>query len=169
MTMNQVFSKNSILNRKRRKSGVFTLRLTSMIDMFTILIVFLLKNYSTENQLPIVANDLRLPSSTAQKAPKTASVVGLTPEWVLLDGKKMARVDDVLKSNNLLIKNLFLELKAKRLISERLASYDSRMKFRGEITIQGDKDLPFQLLKKVMYTCGQVGYNNMQLAVIKEE
>lgn len=167
--MNQVFSKNSILNRRRRKSGVFTLRLTSMIDMFTILLVFLLKNYTTENQVPIVTNDLRLPSSTAQKAPETASVVGLTRTWVLLDGKKMARVDDVLKSNDLLIKNLFLELKAKRLIAERLASYDSRMKFRGEITIQGDKELPFELLKKVMYTCGQVGYNNMQLAVIKKE
>jgi len=117
----------------------------------------------------MVANDLKLPSSTAQKAPEAASVVGLTQEWVLLDGKKMARVSDVLKSDNLLIKNLFLELRAKRLISERLASYDSKMKFRGEVTIQGDKDLPFQLLKKVMYTCGQVGYNNMQLAVIKKE
>jgi len=140
-----------------------------MIDMFTILLVFLLKNYTTENQVPMVANDLKLPSSTAQKAPEAASVVGLTQEWVLLDGKKMARVSDVLKSDNLLIKNLFLELRAKRLISERLASYDSKMKFRGEVTIQGDKDLPFQLLKKVMYTCGQVGYNNMQLAVIKKE
>ncbi len=167
--MNQIFSKNSILNRKRRKSGVFTLRLTSMIDMFTILLVFLLKNYTAENQMPVVANDLKLPSSTAQKAPETASVVGLTQEWVLLDGKRMVRVSAVLKSNDLLIKNLFLELKAKRLISERLATYDSKMKFRGEITIQGDKNLPFQLLKKVMYTCGQVGYNNMQLAVIKKE
>ncbi|NOY76811.1 MAG: biopolymer transporter ExbD [Calditrichaeota bacterium] len=167
--MNQAFSKKSILSRKRRKNGIFTLRLTSMIDMFTILLVFLLKNYTTENQVPVMANDLRLPSSTAQKIPETASVVGLTRQWVLLDGKKMARVSDVLKSDNLLIKNLFLELRAKRLISERLASYDSKMKFRGEITIQGDKDLPFQLLKKVMYTCGQVGYNNMQLAVIKKE
>ncbi len=167
--MNQVFSDSSILSRRRRKKGIFTLRLTSMIDMFTILLVFLLKNYSTENQVPMVANDLKLPASTAQKAPETASVVGLTREWVLLDGKKMARVNDVIKSNDLLIKNLYLELKAKRLISERLATYDSKMKFRGEITIQGDKDLPFELLKKVMYTCGQVGYNNMQLAVIKKE
>ncbi|HDL78199.1 MAG TPA: hypothetical protein ENH09_01345, partial [Bacteroidetes bacterium] len=67
------------------------------------------------------------------------------------------------------IKNLYLDLKAKRLISERLSTLDAKMKFRGEITIQGDKDIPFQLLKKVMYTCGQVGYNAMQLAVLKKE
>ncbi len=140
-----------------------------MIDMFTILLVFLLKNFSAESQMPIMTKDLRLPTSTAQKTPETASVIGLTREWVLLDGKKMARVQDVLNSKTLLIKNLYMELKAKRLIAERLSTLDEKMKFKGEITIQGDKELPFQLLKKVMYTCGQVGYNDMQLAVNRED
>ncbi len=163
-------SSTSMFKRKRRKrDAVFTLRLTSMIDMFTILLVFLLKNFSAESQMPVMTNDLRLPTSTAQKIPETASVIGLTREWVLLDGKKMARVSDVINSRTLLIKNLYMELKAKRLIAERLSTLDEKLKFRGEITIQGDKDLPFQLLKKVMYTCGQVGYNNMQLAVNQEE
>ncbi len=163
-------SSTSMFKRKRRKrDAVFTLRLTSMIDMFTILLVFLLKNFSAESQMPVMTNDLRLPTSTAQKIPETASVIGLTREWVLLDGKKMARVSDVINSKTLLIKNLYMELKAKRLIAERLSTLDEKLKFRGEITIQGDKDLPFQLLKKVMYTCGQVGYNNMQLAVNQEE
>ncbi len=163
-------SSTSMFKRKRRRrDAVFTLRLTSMIDMFTILLVFLLKNFSAESQMPVMTNDLRLPTSTAQKIPETASVIGLTREWVLLDGKKMARVSDVINSKTLLIKNLYMELKAKRLIAERLSTLDEKLKFRGEITIQGDKDLPFQLLKKVMYTCGQVGYNNMQLAVNQEE
>ena len=167
--MAHTFPAGSVFNRKRKRTVTFTLRLTSMIDMFTILLVFLLKNYATENQIPVVANDLRLPSSTALKAPETTSVIGLTREWILLDGAKMAKISDVLKSNNLLIKNLYLDLKAKRLISERLSTLDAKMKFRGEITFQGDKDIPFQLLKKVMYTCGQVGYNAMQLAVLKKE
>ncbi len=167
--MAQSFSTGVFHRRRRKRNAAFTLRLTSMIDMFTILLVFLLKNFSAESQMPVMTNDLRLPTSTAQKTPETASVVGLTREWVLLDGKKMARVSDVLNSKSLLIKNLYMELKAKRLIAERLSTLDEKMKFKGEITIQGDKDLPFQLLKKVMYTCGQVGYNDMQLAVNREE
>ncbi|HDK36010.1 MAG TPA: hypothetical protein ENG82_03790, partial [Bacteroidetes bacterium] len=74
--MAHTFPAGSVFNRKRKRTVTFTLRLTSMIDMFTILLVFLLKNYATENQIPVVANDLRLPSSTALKAPETTSVIG---------------------------------------------------------------------------------------------
>ena len=55
------------------------------------------------------------------------------------------------------------------IFSEELGKLDSKMGFRGKITIQGDRDIPFEVLKKIMFTCGQVGFNNMLLAVHQEE
>ena len=74
-------------------------------------------------------------------------------------------MESAIKSDKLLLKNLFEELRAKRLIAKRISGLDSRVAFHGEINIHADRDIPFEVLKKVMYTCGQVGYNNMSLAV----
>jgi len=152
----------------RIKRGTFILRLTSMIDVFTILLVFLLKSFSTEGEVMGIAPDLKLPVSSAEDPPRTTSIVVVTPEWLILDGKPIEKVQNVLKSNRLLITPLFQELKTRRVLAENIARMDEKMAFRGEITIQGDKVIPFEVLKKVMYTCGQVGYNNMLLAVTKE-
>jgi len=166
LNLNQKRNQYQIVPRLRRdRKATFTLRLTSMIDMFTILLVFLLKSYSTETQIMSVSPDLHLPISTAEKPPTTSSVIVVTPDWIILDGKPMLSVQKAIKSDKLLLKNLFEELRAKRLIAKRVSGLDARMAFQGKINIQADRDIPFVVLKKVMYTCGQVGYNNMALAV----
>lgn len=157
------------VRRPRRREATFTLRLTSMIDVFTILLVFLLKNFSAEGQILSVSPDLTLPVSTSSKTPKTASVVMITPDWILVDGRPLESVKKVLASKQLLIKNLYEDLRAKRILSESVANLDERMKFSGEITIQGDENIPFEVLKRVMFTCGQVGFNNIMLAVTQSE
>lgn len=156
--------------KKRKKDTQFSLKLTSMIDMFTILLVYMLTNYSAEGQIMSVATpDLRLPTSTAQKAPKTTSVIAITQEWILLDGKKIVNVEQALNSDNLLIPELLVELKKLRHVSERVGEMNVDMGFTGNVSIQGDRDLPYQIIKKIMLTCGQVGYNDMLLAVIKPD
>lgn len=156
--------------RKRNKRNVqVTLKLTSMIDMFTILLVFLLKSFSAEGQIVTVAPDLILPESTAQKPPQTTSVIAITNELILIDGKQVASVSEYLSSNTLLIPGLANELKNIRAISEKIGEISTDMGFTGKISIQGDKEIPYQLLKKVMYTCGQIGYNDILLTVTKLE
>jgi biopolymer transport protein ExbD len=146
--------------------GTFALRLTSMIDMFTILLVFLLKSYSAEGQIMTITKDLRLPESTASKPPSVTSVVAITNEWILLDGRPVEELKNIQDENTLLINNLYEELKRLRALTEGIGQLSETMGgFKGTIAIQGDKELPFNLLKKVMLTCGQVGYNNMLLAV----
>lgn len=150
----------------RPKRGTFALRLTSMIDMFTILLVFLLKSYSAEGQIMTITKDLRLPESTATKPPSVASVIAITREWILLDGRPIEAIKTIESSNTLLIEKLYNELRNLRTLTEGLGQLSESMTgFRGTIAIQGDKDIPFSLLKKIMLTCGQVGYNNMLLAV----
>lgn len=152
------------------KRGTFTLRLTSMIDMFTILLVFLLKSYSADGQIMTVAQDLRLPESTSQKKPAVMSVIALTTEWLLVDGRPIERLDVIMNDDKILIEPLQAELQRLRALSEGIGELSSQMQgFQGNIAIQGDKDITFDLLKRIMLTCGRVGYNNMNLAVLEKE
>ncbi len=160
------FHHHTGLTRKpRKRNATFVLRLTSMIDVFTILLVFLLKNFSAEGQILSVSENLTLPVSSSIKDPKTTSVIMITTKWILVDGRPLETLQNVLNSDKLLIKNLYEDLRAKRILAESVAGLDERMEFRGEIPIQGDENIPFEILKRVMYTCGQVGYNDMLLAV----
>jgi biopolymer transport protein ExbD len=96
-------------------------------------------------------------------------MVAITSDAILLDGIQVASVSEVMSSNQLLIPGLANELKKQRTISESVGELSFEMGFKGKISIQGDKEIPYQLLKKVMYTCGQIGYNDILLAVMKIE
>ncbi|MFQ5824270.1 MAG: ExbD/TolR family protein [bacterium] len=155
--------------RKRKSYSSITIRLTSMIDMFTILLVFLLKSFSAEGEIMTVAKDLNLPESTAKTPPKATPLLMITNEWIILDGNPVEKISNIIVEKNLVITKLLKQLQKIRSFSENLGQLDINMRFKGNITIQGDKEIPFQVLKKVMFTCGQVGFNNMLLAVNQEE
>jgi len=155
--------------RRNRSISSFTLRLTSMIDMFTILLVFLLKSFSVEGEIISVAKDLSLPESTAQMPPKASPILVVTREWIILDGNPVERVDKVLREKQTLIAPLRRQLADIRSFRANLGELDARMGFEGNITIQGDREIPFVLLKKIMFTCGKEGFNNMLLAVNQVE
>jgi biopolymer transport protein ExbD len=153
---------------KRRRADV-SLRLTSMIDMFTILLVFLLKNFSAEGQIISVSPDLKLPVSTAQKPPEVASVIAITQNLVLLDGKPVVEARNLMIGEQLIIPELYSELKKIRRLNEKVGEISSSIAFTGKISIQADRELPYIVIKKVMFTCGQVGFNDMLLAVNKPD
>jgi len=157
------------LNGKRKRSTQVALKLTSMIDMFTILLVFLLKSYSAEGQIMSVSPDLRLPESTAQKAPQTTSIIAITNDLIMLDGKQVASVSQVIRSNTLEIPELKSALAQLRQLSEKIGEIHTDMGFTGKISIQGDRELPYLVIKKIMFTCGKIGYNDMLLAVTKPD
>ena len=141
-----------------------------MIDMFTILLVFLLKSYSADGQIMTVAPDLRLPESTSKTKPPLVSVVAITREWILVDGRPIQKLEEIADNETLIIPSLQNELARLRNISEGIGRLSQQMQgFSGTIAIQGDQDLTFDLLKRIMLTCGQVGYNDMNLAVIEKE
>ncbi len=155
--------------RRSKSISAFTLRLTAMIDMFTILLVFLLKSFSVEGEIMSVAKDLRLPESTAQTPPKAAPILIVTNEWIILDGTPVEKVETVLTQRDNIINSLKARLQQIRAFSESLAQLNANMRFKGNIAIQGDKEIPFGLLKKIMFTCGQVGFNDMLLVVNQAE
>jgi len=152
--------------RRSKRTTQISLKLTSMIDMFTILLVFLLKSYSAEGEIMSVSPDLKLPESSAQKSPQTASIISVTSDLIMLDGHEVAKVSNIMRSNQNLIPRLLSELKTKKELSEKVKALSSSdINFNGKISIQGDRELPYIVIKKIMFTCGKIGYNDIMLAV----
>jgi len=157
-------------HRKRHKtdSGEVRLQLTSMMDMFTILLVFLLKTYSTHGQLINPSQDLTLPSSVVQHPPELGLDVVVSTDWILVNGKPVERTSTLASLDGYIIPNLQDELLRYAKESEKMEDLYG-VKFSGKVTIQGDKHLPYRFLIKVMATCGQSNYPNMRLIVYTNE
>ena len=148
--------------------GKIRLNLTSMMDMFTIILVFLLKNFSTEGMLIQPSEYLTLPTSTVEKSPEVALDLVISKEWVMVNHEPVEKVSDIVASEKLVIKNL----QEKLLVYAREAKRMEELygtKFSGKVTIQGDREIPYKLLVKVMATCGKADYPNMRLVVYKKE
>jgi biopolymer transport protein TolR len=153
--------------RHRTSAGEARLQLTSMMDMFTIILVFLLKTYSTHGQLINPSKDLTLPTSTIQRIPELGLDVTVSSDWILVNGKPIERIENVAVQEGYIIPNLQEELLRYSREAERMEEIYGA-KFSGKATIQGDKRLPYQLLIKVMATCGQSNFPNMRLVVYRE-
>jgi biopolymer transport protein ExbD len=155
---------------KKHSSGPskVALNLTSMMDMFTILLVFLLRAYSLEGQLVHPSYYLTLPKSTANQPPELALELVVSKEWVMVNNKPVARTSDVQKQRELIIPELKAELDLHAREAKKMESLYGTP-FSGKITIQGDKDLPYETLVKVMATCGRAEFPNMRLVVYQRE
>jgi len=148
--------------RHRAGSG---LNLVSLMDIFTILVFFLLVNSGETDILPR-NKDLTLPESTAEQRAEESVVVMVTPEDVLVQGRAVAKVADIQAMDGMTIEPLraaLVDLRDRVMVRE--ASQDIAER---EITVMGDKALPFAVLKKVMATCTDAEYGRVSLAVIQK-
>ena len=154
--------------RIRRDSGEVKLQLTSMMDMFTIILVFLLKTFSTQGQLINPSQNLTLPVSQTQHPPEVGLDVTVSTQRILVNGKFVEQIETIAKQDQYLIPKLQNELLKYANQAEAMErSYG--VQFSGKVTIQGDKRLPYRYLMKVMYTCAQSKYPNMRFVVYTEE
>lgn len=161
-------SKSSVRPRKARgdrQLRAIKPQFTSLVDIMTVLCIFMLQSFSTENQIVTETRDLTLPESSAKKTPELNVTLKVNKSHVMAEDVVVANVNDVLASNDLVIQGLFDWLGSRRAMTEKISQYSNTMKFKGDVTIQADKRIHFRLLKKIMYTCGQQGYNNFSLAV----
>lgn len=166
----------------RRKAGSDELNITSMMDMMTIILVFLLKSFSTDD-ISVQGAELQLPISTAAKAPKIAVNVVVAQNQILVDGEPVVnvveeldpatgrnvfKVPDAAKRGPRII-DLFEKLEAKaeqaKRIGERAGA--AEFDFQGQVLLQVDKELPFSLVRDVMYTAGQAQFGEFRFVVIK--
>ena len=148
---------------KARNQHQLDLNLVSLIDVFTILIFFLLSN-STEVEILPSSKDVKLPESTAQETPHQTLVVVVSGTDIVVEGRRVAGVAEVLKSADDLIPTLKAELDL--LATRQVVKQENQSKATA-ITIMGDKDIPYQLLRKVMVTCARANFSDVSFAVRK--
>ncbi len=164
------FSPTKRKKHLRRSPKEMSLQITSMIDVFTILLVFLLKSYASEGQLVQLAESIRLPVSTAQEVIHPAVTVAFNDHALYVDGKLVvADVAPLVASEELLIAPLYAVLVEKAGRTREIAALNPAVVFTGEIVLQGDREIPFRLLKKIIFTAGQAEFLNQSLAVFQEE
>lgn len=155
--------------RKRTQLGRHDnrLKLTSMMDILTVLLLFLLKSFVVEGEAMTPVPGVDLPESTSESSPRSSIVVAIFDDAVMIDGEVVASISRATHSGDLLIEPLADHLDAAREktieIARRRGNEDE---FDGKVTIQGDREIDFAILQRVMYTCTYSGYENISLAVI---
>lgn len=156
--------------RKRRGGEEVKLNITSMMDMFTIILVFLLKNFSTEGTIVTPANNLTLPESTVEKKAKESLSVKVAKNTITVENNLVLdqiAFESLMKQKEFMIKPLYDVLLRYSEEAKKMSEISGK-DFSGEITIQGDVEIPYNVLTRVMYTCGQAGYPNMNLFVYRQ-
>lgn len=155
--------------RKTRKFGNSEggLSLTSMMDMMTIVLVFLIKQVDSEGQLITAAENLVLPLSTSMKSPKEVNLtVVVDANYVLVDNQKIIETSLVAAQDSLMVPAMNEILKEKR-EAEKLHALQKGESAdeAGSIIVQLDKNMSYDVMYKVMATCGFSGYSNVAFAV----
>jgi len=147
--------------RRSRNQNMVDMNLVSLIDVFTILIFFLLSNSGGVETLPS-PKAVKLPESMAQTQPRDTVVVVISGTEIIVDGRKVANVADVIDTPDDLIEGLKaeLDLQANRQVIRK----ENEAKGRT-LTIMGDKDIPYRLLRKVMYTSARANFADVSFAV----
>ena len=157
---------------KRQTQESMNLNLTSMMDMFTIILVFLIFSFSSQDQNLKLDPDLSLPESTAAIEFKWAINVNLTPTELKVEGNTIAKV------KNGKFAGVKVDKDKKRVIPlynllKKYKDIESREKVNptGDETVisfQADKNQPFEVVDLVMKTAAQAGYPNFRFVVLKK-
>ena len=162
---------------KSNTSSTFGLNITSMTDMFTILLVFLLQTYTTSDVQVIPENGVRLPVANAEANPVEALKVSVSPTELKIDGKVVASLKDndfargdIDPNDTNFILPFFHALEAanKDIQAKRQAASTDKAKTEeeGRILLQADESLSYQTLRKVMYTASMAGFPKLKLATV---
>ncbi len=154
-----------IKRMKRNRGKISKMNLTSLMDVFTILVFFLLVNSGSVEVLD-APKDVVLPESKVETKPRETVVIFVSPEEVLVQGQPAAVVGDILAAEEGATDQItakLAELKENVVGPSTLAVAGSL-----EVTILADKSVPFIVIKRIMSTCTGEGYENVSLAVLQK-
>jgi biopolymer transport protein TolR len=136
-------------------------QMTSLIDILTLLLVFLIQSFNAEGTLVTPSSDLTLPNSSSNKQPSPSIMLEITRDAVVAEGKRLADNRSFAASGEMLIQNVYNWLVGKK--SDLSASAEQK-----QIIIQCDHELEFNIVKRIMYTCSKAGFTDFSVLVIEE-
>ena len=173
-----------MMKKKRRFGGDDELNITSMMDMMTIILVFLLKSVGSSEVEVRTSDNLKLPYSTNKAPPVLTVSVVVQKDAILVDGKEVAGVSSETNPNipnvrnyfvdgsektGLSINKLFDELNDKKEVSKILENKTKgQIKFDGKMVLQFDQNIPYSLIREVMFTAGKAEFFDFQFVLIQK-
>ena len=149
----------------RNQRAVAKLNLTPLMDVFTVLVLFLMVNQSSVEILQ-KPKQITLPESVVEAKPRETVVIFVGKDEVLVQGVPVARVADIQATENAEIEPIGVRLAE---LSESVIGVNTQAVAESqEVTVLADKSIPFSVLKKVMATCTARGYTRVSLAVVQK-
>lgn len=157
-------------NRRESSEGRSPIMLTPLVDMFTIMLIFLLMSYSTGGEMLHMAQNIIMPESLSREQLEPAVEISVGPDRIYVDGEIIATdVAALRQSDALLIPALYEDLKRKAVKYKKMEESVPLFRFTGKATVQADKVIPFRFLKKVLYTADRADFTSISLAVYQKE
>ena len=157
--------KSSRARRMARHHGkhkaVATLNLTSLMDIFTILLIFLLVNNNNAAKLPD-NQDIQLPESIAQELPTEVLTIQVSPVDIIVEGQKIADTETVRNQEERTVAAVVEELNFRASQGLAISPDEDR-----EIMILADRSVPYSVIKKLMRSCMETPYTQVAFAVLK--
>lgn len=149
----------------RAKKNKTDLNLTSLMDVFTILVFFLLVNQSAVEVLE-PPKEIKLPDSVVEAKPRQTLVIMVSEQMILVQGEPTVSVADILATKDEIIRPVLERLSQIRQTTIGLNT--EAVAKTNEVVILAHKTIPFKILKKLMSTCTVSGYSKISLAVIQK-
>jgi biopolymer transport protein ExbD len=177
---------NILSKRKGKRDTTAVLSLTAMVDMFTVLVIFLLQNYNTTGEILYIPKDVVLPKASSVKELKPAHVVTISSSEILLDKTVVATFAEVqatgpdewdipkLKDELTLAlqkskaeQESKLQNKIRDVVEQTKGEAPDDPNAWSKVTIQSDKGMDFLTVKKVLFTVTEAGAGEINFAVTK--
>jgi biopolymer transport protein ExbD len=151
--------------RKARNNNALDMNLVALIDVFTILIFFLLSSATGVESL-VSPKAVDLPAAMAEKAPKETVLLVIAGDDIIVDGRRIASVAQVMAAPEDTIPALKAELDV---LATRTAVRAENKAEQQAVTIMADKQMPYSLLRKVMFTCARANFADVSFAVRRKD
>ena len=153
--------------RRARGGAAMDMNLVSLVDVFTILIFFLLSSASGVETL-VSPKAVKLPLANAEQAPRDTVVLVVAGNEILAEGRRVALISEVMVRTDDLIPGLKAELDMLATRKAVRAENQDKIASAGQaVTLMADEKMPYQLLRKVMVTCARAGFSDVSFAVRK--
>ena len=159
----------------QRAPSSFKIQITSMVDMFVILLVFLLKSYSTSPVIITPKDGLRIPESTSSTDPVDVVKMIVAQDAVFVEDKKVMDLEQgrfmkgqIDANDPSFVRSLYEELNDRAKKAQEISKVNDSFEFDGKVLLQADRTLPYDILQKIMYTSMMAGYAEVKLAVVQK-
>src|SRR5512140_2574885 len=152
-----------------RRATNAELNVVPMVDMMTMLVIFLLQQFSSTGEVLYMQKDIKLPDARHGQLIEVAPVVAISASEIAVVGVKVADIRDLDAEGNsgyLNIPTLEEKLRDEKKRWDFIHQQDPDKNWEGQVNIQADKAVPFRTVKRVMYSCGVAGYFNVNLATL---